>query len=176
MKVFHFKSLFIGSICLLIGLQITGCKSALKPVTEDEAYALLNEVIIDDTLVMTEVYYRFEDFALSDEMKKEFTPEEVAFMEAQIRKPLVKELKQRKIIWFHKNYKPDQDFVKPVYEADSGFVIHLSFPIISPDRKKMFIHRTNDCNCMLGGSGSDNLYVKKNDRWKLVKSFNGWIS
>ena len=45
---------------------------------------MLNELILDDTLVMREIYYRFAGLALSDEMKKEFTPEEVAFMEAQI--------------------------------------------------------------------------------------------
>ncbi|MDF3029201.1 MAG: hypothetical protein K0S23_3508 [Fluviicola sp.] len=176
MRSFNPKTLFIPLICLFIGLQFSGCKPAPKPVTEDEAYALLNELIIDDTLVMREIYYRFAGLALSDEMKKEFTPEEVEFMEAQIRKPLAKELKPQTISWFHKNYKPDQDFVKPVYEADSGFVTHMSFPIISPDRKKMLIHWTNDCNCMLGGSAGDHLYVKKNGRWKLAKTFNGWVS
>lgn len=175
MKVFNFKSLLIGSICLLIGLQITGCKPAPKPVTEEEAYALLNEVIIDDTLVMTEVYYRFDDFALSDEMKKEFTNDEVEFMEKQISELQVKEVKPNRIAWFHRGYKKG-DFVKLLHSADSESYESISFPIISPDRKKLLIHQSYHCNCMLGGSGSDNLYVKKNDRWKLVKSFNGWIS
>ncbi len=154
----------------------SGCKPAPKPITEAEAYALLNELIVDDTLILHDVYYRFAGLALSDEMKKEFTPEEVEFMEAQIRKPLAKELRPGTISWFHRNYKPKADFAKPVYDADSGMVEHISFPIISPDRKKLLIHWELDCNCMLGGSGSDELYIKKNGRWKLAKTFNGWIS
>jgi hypothetical protein len=162
--------------CVSATLWLSGCTPAPKPLSEEEVYELLNELIVDDTLVMREVYYRFAGLALSEEMKKEFTSEEVAFMEAQISKPLAKELKPLTISWFHKNYKPDQDFVTPVYEADSGFVTHISFPIISPDRKKMLIHWENDCNCLLGGSAGDYLYVKKNGHWKLFKTFNGWIS
>lgn len=157
-------------------MQNAGCNSAPKPITEKEAYALLNEIILDDTLIVREVYYRFSGLVLSNDMKKEFTKEELDFMEEQIWNPLVKELRPGKMIWFHRNYKPATDFVKPVYESDSGMVEHISFPVISPDRKKLLIHWSLDCNCMLGGSGSDNLYVKKNNRWKLVKQFNGWIS
>lgn len=176
MKTYGFNTLFLLLICSLIVLQNTGCKSAPKPISEKEAYTLLNELILDDTLIIREVYYQFEGLVLSDDMKKEFTREEVIFMDEQTRNPLVKELKPGKIIWFHKNYKPASDFVKPVYESDSGMMIHMSFPVISPDRKKMLIHWSLDCNCILGGSGGDDLYIKKNNRWKLVKQFNGWIS
>lgn len=169
MKVFHFKSLFIGSICLLIGLQITGCKPAPKPVTEDEAYALLNEVIFDDTLVLHDVYYKFSGFALDDEMKKEFTPEEVGFMEKQIGELKTTKIKPDKVVYFHGGYKPG-DFVKLVKENDEFFPAYISFPIISPDRKKLLIHFT------VGQSGSDDLYIKKNGRWYLAKTFNAWIS
>lgn len=174
MKSSHSFVLFTAGVLILV--LLSACKSKPKPVSEAEAYTLLNELILDDTLVIREVYYRFAGLTLSDEMKKEFTAEEVEFMEGQIRKPLAKELKPRTITWFHKNYNPDRDFVKPVYEADSGSVVHMSFPIISPDRKKILIHWKRDCNCMLGGSAGDNLYVKKNGRWKRTKTFNGWIS
>lgn len=172
-----YKSLKITffAIFLFALTLISGCKPDPKPVTEEEAYALLNEVIIDDTLVMTEVYYRFDDFALSDEMKKEFTNDEVEFMEKQISELQVKEVKPNRIAWFHRGYKKG-DFVKLLHSSDSESYESISFPIISPDRKKLLIHQSYHCNCMLGGSGSDNLYVKKNDHWKLVKSFNGWIS
>jgi hypothetical protein len=175
MRLFNPKALFIPLICLLIGLQFSGCKPAPKPVSEDEAYTLLNEVILDDTLAMHRVYYRFEKLEFSEEMKKEFTPGELEFVEPQVRKPVAKEVKPDKIIWFHRGYKPG-DYVKLIHQEDSGYMTHVSFPIISPDRKKLLIHWENDCNCMLGGSGSDDLYIKKNGRWKLAKTFNGWVS
>lgn len=173
----HIQLLKSISLFFILSIVITGCESKPqpKPITEAEAYALFNELILDDTLIIYDIYYRFAGLSLTDDMKPEFTPDEVAFMEAQIRKPLAKELKPRTIIWFHKNYTPD-DFVKPVYEKDSGIVTHISFPVISPDRKKMLIHWYTDCNCMLGGSSSDDLYVKQNGRWKLKATFNGWIS
>lgn len=176
MKVSRFNTSFLLLVFSFIGIQNTSCKPIPKLIKEDEAYALLNELILDDTLIIREVYYQFEGLVLSDDMKKGFTREEVIFMDEQTRNPLVKELKPGKIIWFHKNYKPASDFVKPVYESDSGMVVHMSFPVISPDRKKMLIHWSLDCNCMLGGSGGDDLYIKRNNRWKLVKQFNGWIS
>jgi hypothetical protein len=157
--------------------MICSCKPAPKPVSEEEAYALLNEVILEDSLIMRDVYYRFSGFTLSDEMKKEFTPDEAEFMEKQIydQRLRSKEVKPNKIVWFHRNYEPG-DFVKLIHRSDSTSFEELSFPIISPDRKKLLIHRSFDCNCMLGGSGGDDLYVKKNGRWHLAKTFNGWIS
>lgn len=169
-------NLFFIRVFLLVSVILSSCKQAPKPVTEEEAYALLNELIIDDTLVMYEVYYTFSEFTLTDEMKKEFTTEEVVFMEKQIKASLPnRKVKPNKIAYFHQGYQAG-DFAKLQYNADSGSVRHLSFPIISPDRKKLLIHIENDCNCFLGGSGSDNLYVKKNKRWVGVKSFNQWIS
>jgi len=164
------------SLFLLVSVVVASCTPAPKPVGEEEAYALLNELIIDDTLVMYEVYYTFSEFSLTDEMKKEFTTEEVVFMEQQIKASQPnRKVKPNKIAYFHPGYQAG-DFSKLQYNADSGSVRHLSFPIISPDRKKLLIHIENDCNCFFGGSGSDILYVKKNKRWVCVKSFNQWIA
>lgn len=167
--------LFFLAIGITAACWLSGCKPAPKPITEEEAYALLNEVILDDTLIMRDVYYRFDQVEWNDEMKKEFPEEEREFMEKQVKgkKPL--EVRENKLIYFHRGYKKG-DFVKLMHRSDSGFVRHISFPIISPDRKKLLIHHELDCNCMLRGSGSDDLYVKKNGRWKLARTFNGWIS
>jgi hypothetical protein len=162
------KITFLAIFSFALAL-ISGCKPAPKPVTEEEAYALLNEIILDDSLVIDDVYYKFYGFALSDEMKKEFTNEEVEFMEKQISELKTTKIKPNKIVYFHRGYKPGT-FVKLEKGKGEFFTAYISFPIISPDRKKLLIHFT------VGQSGSDDLYIKKNGRWRLTKSFNAWIA
>lgn len=149
------------------------CKSTPE-LTEDEVYTIINEIIVDDSLEIDKVCWKFQEINLTSELKKEFTKQDLKFIGEQ--KKLYKNMtvQPNKLKWFNRR--------KKLYEysiidsiCKDGFLTHISFPIISADRQKVIIEIQSFCNCQLGGSGSKKIYEKKNGRWVCVMN-EFWIS
>lgn len=144
-------------------------------IKEAEIYSLINEVIFDDSIVVQNVCWNFNKQSLDKDMLKEFSEEDIEFNEKIKLKFKNLKVKPNKIIHFHYNYKPGE-YAKIDSTCNKNFVVHLSVPFVSVDRKKILIDIQYDCNCMLGGSGGKYLYEKIKGHWKLNKSFDEWIS
>ena len=162
------------TISALTALFFGSCKSN-PDLTEEEVYTILNEIIADDSLYIYRACWKFQDIDLSPEMKKEFTQEDIKFIGRQ--KILYKNsiIKTDKLKWFHRRNKA---FVSIAIDTvcDKGILYHISFPLISADRQKVIIEFQEDCNCLLGGQGGKDLYVKKNGRWVRTKGYDRWVS
>lgn len=165
---------FLSAIIIL--LVLISCKSnEVKDLTKDEVYSIINDIVKSDSLVIPKICWKFQTIELTDEMKKEFTEDDLRFIERQ--KKLYKNptIKPDKLKWYHWRKKK---FISMKIDSvcTEGFVDHFSFPIVSADRKKVIIEIQSDCNCMLGGSGGKDLYEKKNGRWIRTGGFDHWIS
>jgi hypothetical protein len=161
---------------LIAGLMLflIACSSAPSDITEDEAYAIMNEIIADDTLIMQDMCGTFANSTFSAEMQQEFTAEEIAFIERQVLTLSTPEkIKENKVRFFHRNWKED-DFVRLDRSCEKGFV-QISYPLISPDRKKVLWNFQHPAN-FLSGSGGTYLYVKQNGHWVSKKGFDQWVA
>lgn len=161
-------------ILVLTVMLFVSCKSS-PDLTENEVYDIINQIIADDSLHIMTVCCKFEDIKLTDEYKKQFTDQDITFIQEQ--KELFKnlEIKPNKLKWYKKHSKTS-DFTTVNKVCDQGILYHISFPLISVDRQKVLIEFREDCNCMLGGQGGKDLYVKKNGHWVRTKGFDNWIS
>ena len=158
----------------LTALFLSSCKT--KPdLTEDEVYSILNEIIADDSLSIDKVCWKFQDLKLTEEYRKEFTPDDISFINRQSELFKNLKVKSNKLKWYKRRSKTF-DFVTVDTVCDQGILYHISFPLISADRQKAIIEFQEDCNCMLGGQGGQDLYEKKNGHWVRTKGFNHWIS
>ncbi len=144
-------------------------------INEQEIYSIINEIVFDDTIVIDNICCKFDELKLESEELKEFSQDDIQFNEQIKLKFKNLKVKPNKIKYFHLNYKPT-DYAKIDSTCSKDYVVRLSLPYISIDRKKILIEIHDDCNCMLGGSGGKYLYEKVNNQWKLKKSFNEWIS
>jgi hypothetical protein len=157
-----------------LAIMFNSCKST-PDLTEDEVYKIVNEIIADDTLSIHRVCWKFQNIQLTDEYSKEFTKLDIDFIEKQNYQFKNSRIKQNKLKWFWE-YKKGYEFSAIDTICDIGIIYHISFPLISIDRKKVIIEIEEDCNCGLGGQGGTKLYQKENGHWKITKIFNYWIS
>ena len=143
-------------------------------LTEEEVYSIINEIVKSDSLILKEVCWKFQTIELTDEMKKEFTKEDLRFIYRQ--KKLFKNpaIKSGKLKWYHWKKKKFLTTELDTF-CKQGIVYHLSFPIISADRKKVIFQIQSDCNCDVGGSGGKDLYEKKNGHWVRTDGFDYWV-
>lgn len=166
------KTFLIFSI--LTTIFFSSCKST-PDLTENEVYTIINEIIVDDSLPIYQACWKFKNIKLTENYKKEFTEEDLGFISEQneIFKDL--KIKPNKLKWYKKRQKA-YEFTSIDTICDQGILYHISFPLISADRKKVIIEFQEDCNCLLGGQGGKDLYEKKNGHWIRIKSFDHWIS
>lgn len=163
-------------IASLSTLLLCSCGSDQVPdLTEDEVYTILNEIVKTDSLIVTAVCWKFQTIELTDEMKKEFTIEDLYFIARQQKLFKNSTIKPNKLKWYHWRKKKYVN-MKLDTSCNEGLVYNFSFPIVSADRKKVIIEIESDCNCFLGGSGGKDLYEKKNGRWVKTNGFDHWIS
>lgn len=158
-------------IILFLPSIIAGCGSEPKPVTEEEAYEAINDLIFQDTIIEESICGSFADMGLTNEMENYFSSEDFEFIEQQ--KKITRQLKPNRIVYFHGGYK-EGDFAKLNKNCEYGS--QYSYPLFTTDRKKMLIHI--EYHSEYYGSTGDFVYLKKNGRWKLIKSFNEskWIA
>lgn len=161
-------------ISALTALFLGSCKST-PDLTEDEVYAIINEIIADDSLYVNRVCWKFQEISLTPEIKKEFTEQDLKFIGRQNDLFKNSTIKPDKLKWFHRRTKA---LVNTTIDTvcNQGILYHISFPLISVDRQKVVIEFQEDCNCMLGGQGGKDLYEKKNGHWVRTKGFDHWIS
>lgn len=142
---------------------------------ENEIYDIINEIVFEDTIIINKVCWEFAEMDLSPEILSHFSKDDLNFYKNYKGKFKNLKIKPNKIKYFHRGYKPS-DFAKVDSICSEGSLKHISFPFISIDRKKILLEIYNNCNCMLGSSGAKYLYQKINGHWKLIKTFDGWIS
>lgn len=152
-----------------------GSCSSTPDLTEDEVYTIINEIIVDDSLHIDRVCWKFQDQQLTDEYKKEFTQDDISFIGRQSGQFKNLKIKPNKLKWYLRRSKTFK-FAAVDTVCDQGIITHFSFPLISADRQKVIIEIMNDCNCMLGGGAKTCLYEKKNGHWVRTKIIDGWIS
>lgn len=165
------KSIYFPLFLSLSLLLFTNCENGPKPVTEDEAYALFNEVILDDTLMISDVCESFKDVNLDSSIKPFFTKKEFLFLKNQ-QKNRSKKGEPNKIVYFHKGYKKG-DFVQ--LKSNTDDCLKISFPLITSDRKTLLIHIETTFGFLSGSSG-DYMYIKKNGRWRLENIFHNIVA
>jgi len=161
-------------ISTLTAVFFGSCKST-PDLTEDEVYTIINEIIADDSLYIDRVCWKFQNLELTDEYKKEFTQDDISFIGRQSGQFKNLKVKPNNLKWYKRRSKTFE-FTTVDTVCDQGILYHISFPIISADRQKVIMEFQEDCNCMLGGQGGQDLYEKKNGHWVRTKGFNHWIS
>ena len=167
------KALFLNVICILTVLFWSSCKST-PDLTEGEIYTIVNQIIADDSLFIDHVYWNFETIQLTDEYKKEFTKEDIAFINRQNK--LFKNLKIKPNKLKYYNLQSKKFIYITVTACNQDFISHISLPFISVDRKKVMIYLEKYSNFQMGGEGETNLYEKRNGHWVKTKEFDFWIS
>jgi hypothetical protein len=162
------------SFCLFFPLTIFFLSCNRTPdLTRDEIYKILNEIIADDSLRLNRVCWQVDHLSITDEYG--FGSDDKKFIKRQ--SGVFKDFKfESKRLKFYSRRKQTYDFVYIDTTCKEGILNRLSFPLVSLDRQRVVIENTEDCNCMLGGQGGKDLYIKQNGHWKLEKSFGRWIS
>ncbi|WP_147383225.1 hypothetical protein [Pontibacter oryzae] len=158
----------------LLGLLMIMISSCSSGMSESEVYQILNQVIADNKLQVNRVCQDFKSLHLKNEYKEEFS-KDLEFIKKQKEQFSDLKIKPNKLRYYNErtgNY----DFIEVDTTCSEGFLYHISLPIVSEDRQKVLIEFNEDCNCMLGGQGSKELYVRRNGRWEKEKSFDRWIS
>jgi hypothetical protein len=153
--------------------SLCSCKRT-PDLTKEEVYKILNEIIADDSLPFFEICATSDDLEYSEEFG--FSDADKNFIHRQ--KEIFESFKfEPNNLKFYSPRGKEYVFVKIDTYCTEGIVHRLSFPLISADRSRVIFKNTQDCiNCLLGGQSGDDLYVKKNGKWKFEKSFNRWIS
>jgi len=176
----------------------SGCVSKednQETVRIDLTYELINSIIADTTdiyvknnvklisevtiLLPTVMGFGESEFDL---YKKLFNENDTVNIIAQLENSLYFEIDSTKIENakilpknVHFKYSSSDEFWTFLYENNYRAYITFSKPIFSKDNSFVYIRLGVRCG-RLCGSGESRLYIRKNDKWVLVKSFAKWIS
>lgn len=147
-----------------------------KDLTEDELYSILNGIIENDSIWVDSLCPHLSHLEISEEFRKEFSLQDMQFINRQnrvFRNFNLKSNKLKKHSW--RKLKPN---ASPYISLDTnckGKNFSISFPMISIDRKKVIIEISGGWGFLCGFS-SCNLYTFKNNHWVMTKTFNYIIS
>ncbi len=160
----------------LASLTVYSCNRP-PDLTEDEINNILNGILaIDSNICIGQLCWKYNDLAWEDEYKKVFTSSDIRFINRQ--KRLFSNLRIKPNIlqcyWPTKKKFDYFDIVDTNWTK--GGVHHFSFPLISVDRNKVILQTVFDCNMPLCSWSDVSLYVRKNGKWKLEKTFQSWLS
>jgi hypothetical protein len=169
MKKKYFLFFILGSILIFNSCNRT------PDLTKNEIYQILNEIIVDDSLRMYRICSKVDILPFTGDFVTEFNEYDKKFIQHQ--KIIFKDFKlePNRLKWYSSRKKVFE-FIQIDTICSKKSLYKISFPIISADRTKVLIEITEDCNCLLGGQGVKNLYVKQNGHWKRIKSYDRWIS
>lgn len=145
--------------------------------SENEKFEILNEIIKDDQLTLFKICSEPVKINFSKENSKRFSSLERLAIQFQNFFPQSSEIRNYNIQYFNKRVNKFKA-VEIVKKCDAKYEIiyKISIPIVSPDKKKVLIKITEDCNCMLGGQSGEYFYQKINGKWKRIKVYDEWIS
>lgn len=177
--MFNLKLVFLTArttvlVVALGGMFFTSCNRN-KDLSEEEIYGILNEIIRDDSLMFHSVCWQYDSLTITADAMKNFSEEDIRFYQRQrslLMKNDIKPNKLRCYSWRLKDYR----YMELDSNTEDAYFTRLSFPLITPDRQRVFIEICENCNMMLGGSGYQVLYEKKNGKWIVHSSYNYWIS
>lgn len=164
---------FLTVIIAPLTFVLNSCNS--KPdISEDEVYSTLNTLFVDGNLQIENVCWRFDVLSLSGDYMSYLSKEDYEFNKFQRININDSTIKPNKLKYYNiQNQK--NNLIKIDTSCSEEVVYHISFPIISVDRKKVILKITENCNCYLGGHGGIFLYEKIDNGWKRTKSWNEWI-
>jgi len=152
-----------------------GCV-AKSNVDKKLIYSTLNEIILHDSIFAHIICGKFEPATIPDDIRKEFFPNDNNFIQEQVKKSKNISV-DTGLLYFYSRKRGK--LVKSVIDTTCSMNIfyRLTFPIFSKDLQTAVIGVTEDCsNCLLGGWGFKAVYKRQNDKWVIVKKFEGWIS
>lgn len=154
---------------LIAVLFLTACQPK-KALPEQELYGIINEIIADDSLHVDVVCWKFQDIKWTDEYRAVFNADDIAFIDQQKALYKDKTILPNAIHWSpRRSTQQYNSFIDSACNKD--IVYHISFPLISLDRKKVIIEFREDCNCNMGSTGGRVLYEKKKNHWVKTQSF-----
>lgn len=159
---------------ILIVFVISCSCNKSKDLSEKEVYALLNEIIKDDSLKIEKIDANFLDLPLNSTCLNEFSLKDKKFIKEQYEKNRIYKVDTNKI----KRYKLQRQVIIINGNDTSVFkgLLRISYPYISIDRKKVLIIMQENSDIFLGGKGGAYLYIKENVHWKRAKTINNWIN
>lgn len=161
----------IGLVCVLF---FNSCNRP-KDLSEEEIYSILNEIIRDDSLDFNSVCWQYDSMRIYADAMENFSEADVEFYQRQRSRLMSHDIKPNKLKYYNRRYK-DFIFSEIDSNTENGFHTQLDFPLITPDRKRVFLGFCENCNMILGGNGGQVLYEKKNGHWTMHSSYNFWIS
>ena len=163
-------------ILILLCPMLCTCRPGTADLTESEIYTIVNQIIGDNDWPVTKVCSKFTDIQLTDESAREFTIADRYFMTRQRFLFRAMRIKQGSLQFklADSSHRVKSAFVDTA--CNQGILYHISFPLISADRKKVLIEFYENCNCILGSRAGKYLYEKKNGHWVYTKGFDQWIS
>ncbi len=149
-----------------------------KDLTEDEIYTILNDIISDDSLRLTNVKGKFTELQWNSDYEKYFTKDDIIFSSEQDKifsNLTIKPEKLKRWRWKQVQKRGHSPYIT-VNDTTVGCVSELSFPLISIDRKTVLIQFTEDCGGMFGYSTRKCLFKKENGRWTIKQWFDVIVS
>jgi hypothetical protein len=145
---------------IIITLFFCSCNTP-KDIEEDEIYSILNGIIADDSLYVGSICSEFVHLYLTDETKKDFSENDIKFINRQIENYKEYRIKPNILKCYIcstiKNKK--QTFV-PIIPNCGESTSTFSFPLISIDRKKVLMEIS-----VLSTTGIY-LFIFQNGHWK----------
>lgn len=156
-------------IILFALLTLSACQPKGN-LTEQELYGIINEIIADDSLHVDVVCWKFQDIKWTEAYKEAFNTDDIAFIDHQKALFKNKTILPNAIYWSpRRSTQQYSSFIDSACNKD--IVYHISFPLISVDRKKVLIEFREDCNCNMGSTGGKVLYEKKKNHWVKTQNF-----
>lgn len=162
------------TLFFIIVLSQASCKEAPSILSNEEIYAVVNEIIKDDSLVISKLCAHPDYVDISWEVAGELSEADINFLKHQQQSNSAFQFTANKLN-YHNNLAQKNVPVAIDTSCDAGSIFHISIPLLSIDRTKVLIKITDDCNCILGGHGGTYLYEKINGHWKRIKSWDTWI-
>jgi hypothetical protein len=164
-----------ATVFLLSTFLLFSCTRQPAVPSNDEIYTILNEIITDDSLYIPSLCSEPDYVDVSWEVTEALSEDDITFLKKQ--QAQLQSFKFHfSILKFQNHYLQKEVEIKIDSTCNSSSVHRFSVPLVSLDRTKVLIKITDDCNCMLGGSGGTYLYEKINGHWKVMKSWGTWIS
>lgn len=163
------KFLYPSLFAISAGIFFSACQST-GDLSEQELYGIINEIVADDSLHLEVVCWQFKDIAWKADYKSVFNADDITFIDQQKALFKGKTILPNALHWSpRRSTQQYSSFIDSNCTKD--MVYHLSFPLISKDRKKVIIEFSEDCNCNMGSTGGKDLYEKRKGHWVKTQRF-----
>jgi hypothetical protein len=168
------SKLFKSAIFLL---TITSAYYCYAYVSDQDRYRLINEIERDNNFGWNKICSSYDEIEIFENNCSSFSFIDQIAVHCQKLTQRFYQIEKNKIKYYSRRTKSFY-YTEIIKNCNQKYdmVYRISYPIVSPDRKTVLIKITQDCNCMLGGQGGTYVFKKINNYWKLIDSYNYWIS